>query len=78
MRTQPAKPPDTVAERLRKRRHAAELTQHELAEQSGVSRSGIAKIELGIVHPELATLVLLSKALGVAVRELHPSLSGIA
>ena len=50
------------------------LTQFELADRSGVSRSAIAKIELGKVQPRVETLIVLAKALGVRLGDLRPDI----
>lgn len=40
-------------------RHAAKLTQVELAEKTGISQSSLARIETGRVHQNLKTLLKL-------------------
>jgi len=51
--------------RLRQLREAAGLTQEGLAEQAGMHRFGIAKLERGEREPAWATVQSLAKALGV-------------
>ena len=45
-------------------RSAANLTQKQLAQRSGVSQSNISKIENGNYHPSLSTLKRIADALG--------------
>ena len=45
-------------------RSAANLTQKQLAQRSGVSQSNISKIENGNYHPSLSTLKRIAGALG--------------
>ncbi len=54
-------------------RHARSLTQHQLAEASGVPRSTIANLESGQGNPSLAVLVKVSSALGAPIDELLAS-----
>jgi DNA-binding XRE family transcriptional regulator len=53
------------AARLRQLRAAAKMTQHELAERSGIHRQTIARIELGDHQPSWQTALALARALGV-------------
>jgi transcriptional regulator with XRE-family HTH domain len=63
----------TLAERLRGARWRAMLTQHELAEESGVGVATIRRIEGGeILEPRFSTLRKLARALDVEPRALHP------
>ena len=45
-------------------RSAANLTQKQLAQRSGVSQANISKIENGNYHPSLSTLKRIAGALG--------------
>ena len=45
-------------------RNAANLTQIQLAQRSGVSQANISKIENGNYHPSLSTLKRIADALG--------------
>ena len=45
-------------------RNAANLTQKQLAQRSGVSQTNISKIENGNYHPSLSTLKRIADALG--------------
>jgi len=51
--------------KLRQLREAAGLTQEALAEQTGMHKFGIAKLERGEREPAWATVRTLAKALGV-------------
>lgn len=51
--------------RVRLAREHASLSQGELAEASGLSRPGIAKIEQGSTKPRRTTLLLIALATGV-------------
>ena len=51
--------------RVRLAREHASLSQGELAEVSGLSRPGIAKIEQGSTKPRRTTLLLIALATGV-------------
>lgn len=60
---------------IRKSRKDCELTQDELAEQSGVSARHIAKIEKGQINPSYEVLAALKKRLGFSGETLfHPEL----
>ena len=56
--------------RLKKLRAERGMTQEALAEKAGISRSYIARLELGQQDPTLGTLEKLAKALKVAVANL--------
>jgi transcriptional regulator with XRE-family HTH domain len=55
---------------LRYERHAAGLTQEQLAEKSGVGRDTIQKLETGQRPARPATIKKLSEALGVDAHKL--------
>ena len=57
-------------ERLRNLRRLRALSQEELAEESGVGRATISRIERGETGAHGRTLRRLAKALGVGVEEL--------
>ena len=60
---------------IRKSRKDCELTQDELAEQSGVSAQHIAKIEKGQINPSYEVLATLKTRLGFSGETLfHPEL----
>ena len=54
------------AARLRELRIAANLTQYELAERTGLHRQAIAKLERGERGPAWDTVQVLAKALGLS------------
>ena len=56
--------------RLKKLRADRGMTQEALAEKARISRTYIARLELGQQDPTLGTLVKLAKALKVTVGEL--------
>ena len=56
------------ATRLRELRHTAGLTQEELAEKVGLSKSGLAYLEQGLREPGWRTVLKLAKTLGVDCR----------
>lgn len=59
-------------ELLREKRDAAGLSQQRLADDAGVARSTIVKIEGGVEGVRLFVLYRLAKALGLHPRELLP------
>jgi transcriptional regulator with XRE-family HTH domain len=52
-------------DRLRELRTAANLTQQELADKAGMTREGIAQLEIGRREPAWGSVVALAQALGV-------------
>jgi transcriptional regulator with XRE-family HTH domain len=59
--------PSGFAGRLKSLREARELTQDELARQTGLNRFSIAKLEQGLREPNWPTVLRLASALGVDV-----------
>jgi transcriptional regulator with XRE-family HTH domain len=59
-----------VASRVRKARRAREMTLDELAGASGISVAHLSRLESGIRHPSLATVLNVAAGLGVSVSEL--------
>lgn len=58
---------------IREHRHAAGLTQTELARRAGTSQPTVARLETGTSEPTVATLRRIASALGVdLVIEFHP------
>ena len=57
----------TFGERLVALRKARKITQEELAEKIGVSRTSICKYEGNLVEPRLITLICLASVLGVSI-----------
>ena len=63
-------PKKTFIARLTALRRQQGLTQTALAQQAGISREYLARLEKGVQDPTLGTLTKLAKALKVAVVEL--------
>jgi transcriptional regulator with XRE-family HTH domain len=57
-------------------RHAAGISQCELARRSRVGNKFISELELGRENPSLATIVLLADGLGCEPVDLFPARSG--
>ena len=57
---------ETFAEKLKRLREEAGLSQAALAEKTGMNLSTIAKIEQGLREPGWATVQKLARALGVS------------
>jgi transcriptional regulator with XRE-family HTH domain len=57
------------AERLKRIREAAGMTQPQLAEKAGMNRFGVAKLEQAEREPSWATVQKLARALGVTCQE---------
>jgi len=55
---------------LQKVRRQMNFTQEELAYESGISLSQIARIETGKINPTLCTLITISKTLKIKAPEL--------
>lgn len=53
-------------------------SQEKLAEEAGVSRATIARVELGLVTPSIPTSRGLAKALGLRLGDLRPDIAGAA
>jgi transcriptional regulator with XRE-family HTH domain len=58
-----------IGDRLRELRKQQFLTQHMLAERSGVSQVAIARIERNRAEPHFSTIHKLADALGVSPEE---------
>jgi len=56
--------------RIRQWRLARGMNQQQLAEASGLTQSGLFRIEMGRTNPQLATLQQIASALECSVREL--------
>lgn len=57
----------TMGEAARQARHARRLTQEQVAGQLGVSSEFYSRIERGLAHPSLETLLGMADVLGVTV-----------
>jgi transcriptional regulator with XRE-family HTH domain len=55
---------------LRRIRRAKDITQEQLAEESGVSLNSINIIEKGTLNTSVATLMAISDALGISPKDL--------
>ncbi|MDA8091470.1 MAG: helix-turn-helix transcriptional regulator [Nitrospiraceae bacterium] len=62
-----------LGEKIRQLRKLRELTQEQLGEKAGISYKFIGEVERGDVNPSLDSLVNISKALRVGVKELFPN-----
>lgn len=62
-----------IAARLSRLRAAANLTQEQLAEKSGLPQSHISRLESAQHSPSLKTVKKLAKALDVSIGELDPA-----
>lgn len=65
-----------LTERVRARRNALGLTQDQLAERAGLSTNYIARLEIGLRTPSMATLKSLARALDVQIADLLAEESG--
>ena len=61
----------SLGEFLAKRRKYMNLTQTEMAERIGVSKSAVAKWEVNGGLPDRDNLVKISETIGVTIEELH-------
>ncbi|MCS7069331.1 MAG: helix-turn-helix domain-containing protein [Meiothermus sp.] len=59
---------------IRKTRRARDLTQSQVAEMAGVSRSLVAVIETGLGEPSLSTLKKIAQVLDISMSELSAAL----
>ncbi len=59
-----------IGQQIKKLREIRHLTQEKLAEKSGISLDYLGKIEVTINKPGLKTLIKLSNALEVPIKEL--------
>lgn len=57
---------DIIADRLKELRNEKELSQDELAKQTGLSRSAISAWESGTRVPAATTIIVLAKFFGVS------------
>lgn len=63
-------PPETLGERIRRRRREKGWTQGELARRVGIKPSRISKYENGTYQPSLATVKAIADALGTTTDHL--------
>jgi transcriptional regulator with XRE-family HTH domain len=62
----------TFAKLLRSERKRQKMTVYRLAQLSGISKQGIAFLEMPGSDPKLSTLGKLANALGVSISEILP------
>ena len=62
-----------VTSYLRELRVSKGISQNQLSQLSGISRTGLSHIESGNVLPSLANVIRISRALGVTVVEVMRS-----
>lgn len=58
------------ARNFRRARRQLQLSQREVAEQTGVAQSHVSEIEHGLIDPRVGTLVRLARLVGVPLAEL--------
>ena len=63
----------SIGRNIRCTRTGMGMTQQQLAEQCGLTKSMISKVENGVVVPALATLTKIAQALGVKASQLIES-----
>ena len=61
---------EALAKRIREHREAFACSQQEFAQESGISRATLSKIEQGRIYPSMQIRRKLAKALGVGPQEL--------
>ena len=64
---------EVVGQRVKKLRTAAGVSLERLAEQTGLAKTTITRIEQGHVSPTVSTLQRIARALKVKVRALIPN-----
>ena len=57
----------SVSKSIKHFRELREMTQYDLADKSGVDRSYISRLELGLANPSLKKIEVLAKALNASV-----------
>ena len=60
----------TTAQRIRDARQAAELTQTQLAELTGIDQADISKWERGVYHPTIDSMKRLATAMALPWKDL--------
>jgi DNA-binding XRE family transcriptional regulator len=61
---------EALARRIREYREVFAFSQQEFAEESGISRATLSKVEQGHIYPSMQIRKKLAKALGVGPQEL--------
>lgn len=62
-----------IGKTIRNLRKSKGFTQEQLGEKAGISYKFIGEVERGTVNPSLDSLIAISQALDVNVKELFPS-----
>ena len=62
-----------IGETIRRLRKSQGFTQEQLGDKAGISYKFIGEVERGTVNPSLDSLIGISQALNVNVKELFPS-----
>ena len=60
----------SIGKRIKQLREKAHLTQEKLAEKSGISLDYLGKIEVCINKPGLKTIIKISNALNIHIKEI--------
>jgi transcriptional regulator with XRE-family HTH domain len=68
-------PHEQFGANLRRRRHAAALSQEQLADRSGFHFTEISRLERGVREPRLSTIVRLARALELRPADLLDDIS---
>jgi transcriptional regulator with XRE-family HTH domain len=63
-------PEERFAANLRKHRHAADLSQEQLAEKAGIHPTEVSRLERGVREPRLGTIARLARGLGIGAEQL--------
>jgi transcriptional regulator with XRE-family HTH domain len=63
-------PEEQFARNLRRLRHAAGLSQEQLAERTGLHPTEISRLERAAREPRLGTIIRLASGLGVRIEKL--------
>jgi transcriptional regulator with XRE-family HTH domain len=71
----PVEPHEQFGANLRLRRHAASLSQEQLADRSGFHFTEISRLERGVREPRLSTIVRLARALELRPADLLDDIS---
>jgi transcriptional regulator with XRE-family HTH domain len=74
-RITPVQPHEQFGANLRRRRHAASLSQEQLAHRSGFHFTESSRLERGVREPRLSTIVRLAHALDLRPADLLDDIS---
>lgn len=59
-----------LGKNIKKRRKELKLTQQQLAEKAGIGLNFLGKIEVAYAKPSFETIIKISKALDISLKEL--------